>query len=381
MESEARCVLGKHARLDGPDPAGIGTRDHRLHEGATDSPPARAGGDVDGVLGDSGVARARRCRREGDPAHDPAVLDGDEAVLGVVARVERATVGRLRLERGGARRDALDVDRLDGGPVRSEHRADLGHGLHIRLAAWSAGRRSTATARSWTGTRGSEPSSSSSSASSVRTIFSSATTSSSPRSRPSSPGLSYREVLTIALERLASDEGLTLPEGETSALARSLPSWPVFDDVRPGLEEARNRGWNLSILSNTDRDLIDASMVSIGIAFKLVVVAGEIGSYKPAPKHWEVFREKSHADPAHHVHVAPEPLPRHRAGVGARPADDLDQPARRASRPASDADAHGRRRPRRRARLARSRERLNVLAPRALPELPHVHRGRTRRGL
>jgi 2-haloacid dehalogenase len=74
--------------------------------------------------------------------------------------------------------------------------------------------------------------------------------------------------------------------------------------VRPGLEEARRRGWNLSILSNTDRDLIDASMVAIGIAFKLVVVAGEIGSYKPAPKHWEVFSEKSHADPAHHVHVA-----------------------------------------------------------------------------
>jgi 2-haloacid dehalogenase len=125
-----------------------------------------------------------------------------------------------------------------------------------------------------------------------------------PEIQSSSPGLSYREVLTIALERLADEEGLTLPEGETSALARSLPSWPVFDDVRPGLEEARSRGWSLAILSNTDRDLIDASMVSIGIAFTLVVVAGEIGSYKPATKHWEVFREKSQADPAHHVHVA-----------------------------------------------------------------------------
>jgi len=125
-----------------------------------------------------------------------------------------------------------------------------------------------------------------------------------PEIQTSNPGTSYREVLTIALEQLAEEEGLTLPEGETSALARSLPSWPVFDDVRPGLEEARRRGWNLSILSNTDRDLIDASMVSIGIAFKLVVVAGEIGSYKPAPKHWEVFSEKSHADPARHVHVA-----------------------------------------------------------------------------
>jgi len=125
-----------------------------------------------------------------------------------------------------------------------------------------------------------------------------------PEIQASNPGMSYREVLTIALERLAEDEGLMLPEGETSALARSLPSWPVFADVKPGLQEARDRGWNLGILSNTDRDLIDASMVSIGIAFKLVVAAGEIGSYKPAPKHWEVFLEKSQADPARHVHVA-----------------------------------------------------------------------------
>ena len=94
-----------------------------------------------------------------------------------------------------------------------------------------------------------------------------------------------------------------LPEGEASALARSLPSWPVFDDVRPGLEEARSRGWNLAILSNTDRDLIDASMVSIGIAFNPVVVASEIGSYKPATRHWEVFREKVGKEPRH-VHVA-----------------------------------------------------------------------------
>ncbi|HEU0246095.1 MAG TPA: haloacid dehalogenase type II [Gaiellaceae bacterium] len=118
------------------------------------------------------------------------------------------------------------------------------------------------------------------------------------------PGSSYREVLTIALERVASETGLTLPEGDASALARSLPSWPVFEDVRPGLEEARSRGWRLAILSNTDRDLIDASMQALGVSFETAVVAGEIGSYKPAHKHWEVFYEQTGADPAGHVHVA-----------------------------------------------------------------------------
>ena len=125
-----------------------------------------------------------------------------------------------------------------------------------------------------------------------------------PRIQAARPGSSYREVLTIALERLASETGLTLPEGDASSLARSLPSWPVFEDVRPGLEEARSRGWRLAILSNTDRDLIDASMEALGVSFETAIVAGEIGSYKPAHKHWVVFYEQTGADPAAHVHVA-----------------------------------------------------------------------------
>jgi len=125
-----------------------------------------------------------------------------------------------------------------------------------------------------------------------------------PEIQAAQPGASYREVLTIALERLAEDERLALPEGETSALARSLPSWPVFEDAPAALAEARDSGWKLGILSNTDRDLLDASMVAIGIAFQRLVVASEIGSYKPAKRHWEVFREQTGADETNHVHVA-----------------------------------------------------------------------------
>ena len=75
-------------------------------------------------------------------------------------------------------------------------------------------------------------------------------------------------------------------------------------DVPPALAEARRRRWGLAILSNTDRDLIDASMVAIGIAFHPVVVASEIGSYKPGRRHWDAFREATGADQANHVHVA-----------------------------------------------------------------------------
>jgi 2-haloacid dehalogenase len=125
-----------------------------------------------------------------------------------------------------------------------------------------------------------------------------------PKIQAARPEASYREVLTIALEALAAEVGQTLAEGETSALARSLPSWPVFDDVRPGLTEAHERGWSLAILSNTDRDLIDSSIDALGVPFELAIVAGEIGSYKPAHRHWEVFYETTGADRRRHVHVA-----------------------------------------------------------------------------
>lgn len=116
--------------------------------------------------------------------------------------------------------------------------------------------------------------------------------------------LAYRAVLTETLIRLAEQEGLSIPEGESDVLARSLPDWEPFPEVPDALAELRRRGWNLVILSNSDRDLINASMHHLGVPFDLAIVAGEIGSYKPALAHWEQFLEKTTADREHHVHVA-----------------------------------------------------------------------------
>ncbi|MGH2936202.1 MAG: HAD-IA family hydrolase, partial [Gaiellaceae bacterium] len=88
---------------------------------------------------------------------------------------------------------------------------------------------------------------------------------------------------------------------EQDALGRSLPSWEAFPEVRGALEEARSRGWRLAILSNTDRDFIDASMGRIAVPFELAIAASEIGSYKPAHGHWRAFRER--VTPDAHVHV------------------------------------------------------------------------------
>ncbi|MDX6467019.1 MAG: 2-haloacid dehalogenase [Gaiellaceae bacterium] len=124
-----------------------------------------------------------------------------------------------------------------------------------------------------------------------------------PQVQREDPTRSYRDVLTITLARLAEQQGLDLPDDEQESLADSLPTWRPFPDVRASLEDVRARGWRLAILSNTDRDYIDASLRLIGVPFDHVIVASEIGSYKPAHRHWEVFREEA-GDPGVHVHVA-----------------------------------------------------------------------------
>jgi 2-haloalkanoic acid dehalogenase type II len=105
----------------------------------------------------------------------------------------------------------------------------------------------------------------------------------------------YREVLTEAMRRLGA------PRESEHALADSLTGWRPFPEVSQALREARERGWKLAILSNTDRDYIEASMKRIGVPFDQAIVASEIGSYKPALGHWRAFEERVGRPPDVHV--------------------------------------------------------------------------------
>jgi 2-haloalkanoic acid dehalogenase type II len=110
-------------------------------------------------------------------------------------------------------------------------------------------------------------------------------------------GKSYREVMTEVMRELGA------PPGEEGGLADSLPGWEPFPEVREALTEARERGWKLAILSNSDPDLIAASKELIGVPFDETVVASEIRSYKPALIHWIEFYGRTLADKRRHVHV------------------------------------------------------------------------------
>jgi 2-haloacid dehalogenase len=115
------------------------------------------------------------------------------------------------------------------------------------------------------------------------------------------PTAVYRQVLALCLQRLAEVEGVELGDGEEDALARSLPGWPVFAEVPGALRRARALGWRLCVLSNSDRDLLEASLARVGVPFEVSIAASEIGSYKPALGHWRAFERTIGRLPDVHV--------------------------------------------------------------------------------
>ena len=111
-----------------------------------------------------------------------------------------------------------------------------------------------------------------------------------PEVQRETPGMSYRQVMGETARRIGAPD----PAG-------TLPEWQPFPEVSEALERARANGWRLVILSNTDRDYIEASMARIGVPFEFAIVASEAGSYKPALGHWRAFEDKVGRLPDVHV--------------------------------------------------------------------------------
>jgi 2-haloacid dehalogenase len=116
-----------------------------------------------------------------------------------------------------------------------------------------------------------------------------------PEIQRAEPSLSYRAVMARVLDKLGATDS------ERESLGDSLPYWTPFPEVPAALAGACERGWRLAILSNTDRDFIEASKQRLGVSFDATIVASEIGSYKPELGHWQAFEREVGRLPDVHV--------------------------------------------------------------------------------
>jgi len=102
----------------------------------------------------------------------------------------------------------------------------------------------------------------------------------------------YREVLRETATRIAARLEWRLPESRAGFLAESMPAWPPFPDTNRGLVRLDQAGYRLGILSNVDDELLAWSRRHLSAGFEIVVTAEQAGSYKPAPAHFTMARDR-----------------------------------------------------------------------------------------
>lgn len=102
------------------------------------------------------------------------------------------------------------------------------------------------------------------------------------------PPLPYKEVLTLTMAEMAKAYGFEPTLQELVALRNSLQHWPAFPDSVEALKVLKSH-FKLGILSNVDDDLFAFSNQKLQVEFDWIVTAGQVGSYKPNHRNFEVM--------------------------------------------------------------------------------------------
>ena len=100
------------------------------------------------------------------------------------------------------------------------------------------------------------------------------------------PAMLYPQVLSHACRAIAADFGHAASDEETAAFGASIADWPPFPDSVDALAYLKQNSL-LMVLSNVDRASFAHSARRLGDPFHAVVTAEDVGSYKPAPAHFE----------------------------------------------------------------------------------------------
>ena len=120
------------------------------------------------------------------------------------------------------------------------------------------------------------------------------------------PAALYPVVLGRVCKAVAADFGHAATDDEARAFAASIADWPPFPDTIDALGYLKQHGL-LMVLSNVDRASFAHSSRRLGDPFHAVVTAEDVGSYKPAPGHFErataLLADEGIA-PGHVLHVA-----------------------------------------------------------------------------
>ncbi len=95
----------------------------------------------------------------------------------------------------------------------------------------------------------------------------------------------YREIGQRAVAHVMDRAGIAYDADEVAWLVGRIESLKPFPDVLAALARLKER-YKLAVLSNGDRDMLEAAGPHIGFAFDHVVSVEEAGYFKP---HWKTY--------------------------------------------------------------------------------------------
>ena len=96
----------------------------------------------------------------------------------------------------------------------------------------------------------------------------------------------YRQIGHRAVSYVMDRCGIAYTQGEVRSLVAEIEKLKPFPDVLAALERLRSNGYKLAILSNGDRDMLNAAGPHIGFRFDHVISVEEAGYFKP---HWKTY--------------------------------------------------------------------------------------------
>lgn len=95
-------------------------------------------------------------------------------------------------------------------------------------------------------------------------------------------GGSYRDVLGRVMSRYGARLGFTPTEEESKGFVNAISTSEPFSDTVDAITKLAKH-FELAIISNTDKDLIELTLKSMPADFCAVLTAQELGAYKPDP--------------------------------------------------------------------------------------------------
>ena len=96
----------------------------------------------------------------------------------------------------------------------------------------------------------------------------------------------YRQIGHRAVSQVMDRCGFSYTQEEVRGLVSGIETLRPFPDVVDALHRLRAAGYTLVILSNGDRDMLEASGPHIGFPFDQVISVQEAGYFKP---HWKTY--------------------------------------------------------------------------------------------